>query len=80
MSTVFVNGTKNKRSSRRVEALVRQCEPECEDCGEPTKKRTRCELCGYLICGWCRNHVHNAHIQQAVSNNRTLKNEMRASA
>jgi tRNA(Ile2) C34 agmatinyltransferase TiaS len=76
----FCSMNNEKCSSGQLEALVRQCEPECEDCGEPTKRRTRCELCGYLICGWCRNHVHSAHIQQAVSNTRTLEKQLRASA
>jgi hypothetical protein len=30
----------------------------CEDCGEEVKRRTRCKLCGLLICAWCRHHVH----------------------
>ena len=60
---------------------VRQAERagQCEDCGEPTKRRTRCELCGYLICGWCRGHVHSTHIQQARKNAKVLKNELRTS-
>ena len=33
--------------------------PECEDCGDEARRRTRCPNCGKLICGWCYNHVHN---------------------
>jgi hypothetical protein len=74
------DGIMHRADTNQLEQCVRECEPECEDCGEPTKRRTRCELCGYLICDWCRNHVHNAHIQQAKHNDKILKNELRASA
>lgn len=30
----------------------------CEDCGEETKRRTKCRLCGLMVCRWCLSHVH----------------------
>jgi hypothetical protein len=41
----------------------------CEDCGEPMEmgtRRCRCPICGKLVCGWCRNHVHNELVQSCV--------------
>lgn len=32
--------------------------PECEDCGDEAKRRTRCPRCRKLVCSWCWGHVH----------------------
>jgi formylmethanofuran dehydrogenase subunit E len=29
---------------------------ECEECGEPTIRRTRCKNCKKLVCTFCYNH------------------------
>lgn len=34
--------------------------PECEDCGDEQKRRTRCKHCGLLVCTWCLHHIHHA--------------------
>lgn len=31
---------------------------ECDDCGDPCVRRTRCKSCDQLVCGWCYHHVH----------------------
>jgi formylmethanofuran dehydrogenase subunit E len=28
----------------------------CEQCGEQVKRRTRCSLCGKLLCRFCFHH------------------------
>jgi hypothetical protein len=38
---------------------------ECEDCGDECARRTKCPLCGLLVCPWCRGHVHNETVQHA---------------
>ncbi len=35
---------------------------KCQECSEPTKRRTRCEMCLKLVCAWCRHHIHNTHV------------------
>lgn len=30
----------------------------CDDCGDETRKRTRCKHCGKLVCAWCYHHIH----------------------
>jgi hypothetical protein len=31
---------------------------ECDDCGEATRRRTRCWHCGQFVCRYCWHHEH----------------------
>lgn len=46
---------------------------ECEDCGEPCKRRTRCPRCKYLLCNWCYSHVHTLPVQALYCSRNTMK-------
>src|SRR5579872_595242 len=35
----------------------------CDDCGDECVRRKRCPRCRMLVCPWCRNHIHNNHVQ-----------------
>jgi hypothetical protein len=43
---------------------------ECEDCGDKVKRRQRCARCKKMVCGWCRNHVHNHAVQGELDQQR----------
>lgn len=43
----------------------------CEDktCQEEVpsgERRFRCDCCSLLVCGWCRNYVHNKAMQKSM--------------
>jgi hypothetical protein len=35
---------------------------DCQDCGDKTKRRKRCQHCDLLVCGWCWHHVHTCQL------------------
>lgn len=45
----------------------------CEDCGDESKRRTRCLHCGKLVCSWCFNHVYG--MQQTPDDREKRKKE-----
>jgi hypothetical protein len=38
----------------------------CDECGDDVKRRTCCEMCLKMVCGWCLHHIHNVHVRLTV--------------
>lgn len=40
---------------------------KCEDCGDETKRRTKCPKCGLMVCRWCYHHLHHPKLQEQAA-------------
>jgi hypothetical protein len=39
---------------------------KCVDCGGDCKRRTRCKVCGKLVCRWCYHYVHSGKLLDSI--------------